>query len=207
VEHGGAPPVYPAIKFFPGTGKAQNEETVTGPGSCRRGGLKGTQGPAGASEHLQRPEKPVGIVGVDPGGAGGIAGGQFFHQGGDAPPEEFFPKGVPDREDRRGSVTLTQDKIPDIKAGSPGQHRQGPPGGNGGTGFVGQTDKVPGIELLIGVADVYEVMGYPGPEFQRRLGGTYIHTPVDLHGIGGHNLPGTKKIPGHKKLFNYLRFT
>jgi hypothetical protein len=144
---------------------------------------------------------------MDSSGTEGITGGQFFHQRGDAPPEEFFPKSFPDRDDGGGRFALTQDKIPDIKAGSSGQYRQGPPGGNGGTGFVCQTDKIPGVELFIGVANVYEMMRKPGPEFRSRLSGTYIHTPVNLHGIGGHDFHGTKRIPGHKKLFNYLRFT
>jgi hypothetical protein len=72
--------------------------------------------------------------------------------------------------------------------------------------LIREADKVSGVELLIGVAYVDEVMGQSRPDSRRRLGRADIHAPIDLHGIGGDDLRPAKGAGAGEESFQKLRF-
>jgi hypothetical protein len=146
-----------------------------------------------------------------PGGADRIRPGKLLHKGCRAPKPQLVPQGGADFPVRRGGIAEAQYEISQVKARTPRYHRKGPPPVDLAATFIGQTHKIPGVKLLSGAANINKMVGNPPPFFRGRLGCADVHTPVNLHGVGGYHLdplPGTHS-PGRGigKAAKNLRFT
>ena len=148
------------------------------------------QGLSGGQKHLQGPDDPLFVVGVDaPGGVGvhlgqlGVQGGQALLSGAGL---ELGPKAAVRLE---GGELPARHEMVDVKPRPPGDDGQLSPGQDAVHNGHG-VRHVPGHGVvLLRLRHVDHVVGDAPLLRPGGLGGADVHAAVDLHGVGGHHLP------------------
>ncbi len=162
-----------AVKLLPGQGQAQLQHLIGG--VLKAVGLdEAREGLAGGLHHLQGPDDPVGVVGVEPGGAGRVQVQQALIEGGQPHGPQLPAQAVPDPRRRRALGKEPREQRLEIEAGAPHHQGRRPPV------LQVRQDLAPFISIagrvigLRGVRHVDEVVGHPGHFCGGGLGGADI---------------------------------
>lgn len=150
--------------------------------------VKDRQGFAGHFEHLQRPDDPIGIVGMDSCGSGAVNRPQ-------APDHALRPlrfglllQSPANRRIRRPLCEKAVNQRLDVKTG-PSHDKNGAPARNRPANRAAGHRCIGGsVEILVRINNVDHVVGSLSLLRRRRLSRADIHTAIDLHGIGPDNL-------------------
>ena len=159
--------------------------------------------PSRQFQNLQRADDPDTVVGIDPRGRHFVPRPEYFVKMGFSQPAHLLPQRLPQGFVRPRSVDQPP-KGPDIKTGTADYEDRSLFPLQIGNDPVRQPDIQRNVERFIRIDHVEKVVGNPLPLFRRRLRGTDIHVPVNLHGIGADDLaaPPVGQFQGHR-CFSY----
>ena len=183
VEHGGGAVVDAVVELRAGRVEGEAEGAVAGKGVAAAGWLLGGKRLAGGEEELERADELRGVVGVDAVGGERVKAGEQAMEGGGIAGAEARAEGwVGGR-----CVVETVEQRAEVEAGAAGDDRQAPTGGDGGERLAGVAGPVAGVETLVGIDEVEEVVRDEGAVGGGGLGGADLHAAVHADGVAGED--------------------
>jgi len=158
------------------------------------GRVKVAQGAPGHLDHFQGAQHAEGVVGMQPPGRFGVALRQQGVHGLGACCIQLLPEFLPNAGIRRTVFEQSVDQRLDVEPRTPHYERRNAPPDQVGDHLPGLVSVHGRIIVPVRINDVHHVMAHRGPLPGRGLGRAHIHSPVNLHGIGAHDL--TSEPPG-----------